>query len=224
MEARCRVTDDTLVARIVRCSFSTPYSAGIIIKVFIKYITRIYFPYSFRNRNAFFKRSVGIEIIFSIKTIGYISPYFTNLLPFAIGAQQVGLVVKLGNFTLRIVKIESDTVIEIFDTVSPVQFQFPTISFQIRSILLGSSHSHNPRQIHSRCQHTFCITPIPIESTIQAIIKKSEVNTEVERIYFFPGERTADHRRSGQSRRSLTVYQPIGKPWSHLRYIRIIVR
>ena len=56
MEARCRVTDDTLVARIVRCSFSTPYSAGIIIKVFIKYITRIYFPYSFRNRNAFFKR------------------------------------------------------------------------------------------------------------------------------------------------------------------------
>ena len=177
-----------------------------------------------RDRNTLFQRSVSIKIIFCIKTVGYISPYFAQFHTFSIDfvTYQVGFIVIFGNFALRIVKIEPDMVTPVFDSVAPAEFQFPTIGFQIGCILFGSTGSDYPRQIHAGSKHVFCVASIPVKSTTQTIIEKSEINAEIQSVYLFPRERTADHERGFQSGNLFSIHQPVTQVRSHVRDIWII--
>ena len=175
------VAYDALVARIVNSVVAFENKFGIIVEVLVKNITRIYSSCSLEHRNTRFQGSVCVEIVRRIETVSYVPPYFTQLhaFPVKVFSEQAGFVVVFGDFGLRVIQVETYPVAYIAYPVMPVDLQFPAVCFQVCGILFCSTGTDYSRQFHSRSQHTFGITTVPVECGIQLVVEQVQVETEV---------------------------------------------
>ena len=128
------------------------------------------------------------EIIIGEIALGLKAPDSTIFLTRIVFTQKT-IGIPLGDYSLIVVEVEGCIYGPIIKAIAPIDGKFPTTCTHRTCILPSCRLTYNRRQFLSRSKHVLILTLEPIEGHVEAILKETEVDTDIGSSNRLPSER-----------------------------------